>query len=152
MLVREKYILIIHIMEPITVSVFVEAPRETVWEYWTTPEHIMEWNHASDDWHCPAATNELEADGKFSYTMAANDGSVSFDFSGTHTDVIDHELIESTLDDGRKMSVVFEEENGGTKITETFDPEEENPVEMQQAGWQAILENFKLYVESQMQL
>ena len=135
-------------MESITITTFVDAPREKVWEFWTTPEHIMEWNHASDDWHCPASTNDLRVGGTFSATMAANDGSASFDFSGTYTDVIEPELIEYMLGDERKVSVVFEEENEGTLVTETFDPEGENSPEMQKAGWQSILDNFRDYVEA----
>lgn len=98
-------------MTQITVSTLVEAPLETVWECWTNPEHIMEWNHASDDWHCPAATNDVRVDGTFSFTMAANDGSVSFDFSGTYTDITEKENIEYSLADDRHICVHFEEEN-----------------------------------------
>lgn len=135
-------------MTQITVSTLVEAPLETIWECWTNPEHIMEWNHASDDWHCPAATNDIRVGGTFSFTMAANDGSVSFDFEGTYTDVIEKEHIEYSLDDNRHISVHFEEENWNIRITEIFDAEDKNPIEMQKNGWQAILDNFRDYTES----
>ena len=139
-------------MTQITVSTLVEAPLETVWECWTNPDHIMEWNHASDDWHCPAATNDLTVGGTFSSTMSANDGSASFDFEGTYTDIVEYERIEYSLADDRHISVTFEEEDDKIRVTEVFDAEGENPIEMQQAGWQAILDNFKMYTESQIQL
>lgn len=135
-------------MSEITVSTLVHAPVVTVWGYWTNPEHIMEWNHASDDWHCPVATNDLQVGGKFSATMSANDGSASFDFEGTYTDIVEHKVIEYSMADGRKVSVLFEETNDGVKIIETFDAETENSLEMQKSGWQAILGNFRDYVES----
>lgn len=121
---------------------------EKVWEFWNQPEHIMNWAFASDDWEAPAAENDLQVGGKFVTTMAAKDKSVSFDFSGVYTKVDNHESIEYSMDDGRKVSVKFETVPEGTKITETFDPENENPEEMQRAGWQAILDNFKKYVEA----
>lgn len=135
-------------MTQITVTTLVEAPIEHIWECWTNPDHIMEWNHASDDWHCPAATNDLVVGGKFSSTMSANDGSVSFDFEGTYTDVVENDRIEYSLADDRHVSVTFEEEENQIRVTEVFDAEGENPVEMQQAGWQAILNNFRDYTEA----
>lgn len=135
-------------MTQITVTTLVEAPIEHVWECWTNPDHIMEWNHASDDWHCPAATNDLTIGGTFSSTMSANDGSVSFDFEGTYTDIVENERIEYSLADDRHISVTFEEEGDKIRVTEVFDAENENPVEMQQAGWQAILDNFRDYTEA----
>lgn len=135
-------------MTQITVTTLIEAPIEHVWECWTNPDHIMEWNHASDDWHCPAATNDLTIGGKFSSTMSANDGSVSFDFEGTYTDIVENERIEYSLADDRHISVTFEEEDGKIRVTEVFDAENENPIEMQQAGWQSILNNFRDYTEA----
>lgn len=135
-------------MTQITVTTLVEAAIEHVWECWTNPDHIMEWNHASDDWHCPAATNDLTVGGTFSSTMSANDGSASFDFEGTYTDIVEYERIEYSLADDRHISVTFEEEDGKIRVTEVFDAEGENPVEMQQAGWQAILDNFRDYTEA----
>ena len=132
----------------ITVEATVNAPVEKVWESWSQPEHITQWCNASDDWHSPYADNDLRTGGKFKTTMAAKDGSFSFDFGGTYTDVKEHRFMAYTMDDGRKVSVTFDDRNGVTHITETFEPEAINPIEMQQGGWQAILNNFKKYTEA----
>ncbi|MBL0146602.1 MAG: SRPBCC family protein [Chitinophagaceae bacterium] len=132
----------------LTVQTSVNAPIEKVWAYWTLPQHVMQWNNASPDWHCPAATNDLQVGGKFSYTMAAKDGSMRFDFWGVYDEVLGNELIMITLGDNRKVKVSFASIGDVTEVTETFDAEDVNPVEMQQAGWQAILDNFKKYCES----
>jgi uncharacterized protein YndB with AHSA1/START domain len=131
----------------ITVETTVNKDIDTVWEFWTKPEHVVKWNNASLDWECPKATNDLSVGGKFSYTMAAKDGSVSFDFSCTYTEVVENKSIKYTMDDGRKVSVSFDKVEGGVHITETFEPENENPEEMQREGWQAILNNFKQVAE-----
>ena len=132
----------------ITVQADVMAPIEKAWEYWTGPEHITQWNSASPDWHCPSATNDLRPGGNFTAVMAAKDGSFSFEFGGTYDEVVHHKLITYAMGDGRRVRVEFEPIGDETRITETFDPENENPHEMQQAGWQAILNNYKKYVES----
>ena len=132
----------------ITVEAVVKAPVEKVWKSWTEPEHIMNWCHASDDWHAPAATNDIRTGGTFSTTMAAKDGSYSFDFGGVYDNVKDHELIQYTMGDGRKVEVIFTREGNDTKVVETFEAEGTNPLEMQRSGWQAILDNFKKYTES----
>lgn len=132
----------------ITVSATVNAPIEKVWSAWTTPEDICKWNAASNDWHTPHATNDLRVDGNFSYRMEAKDGSFGFDLNGTYTAVEHHERIEHIFEDGREISVLFESDGDTTKVTETFDAENMNPPELQQQGWQAILDNFKAYVES----
>ena len=132
----------------ITIEAEVNAPLEKVWNSWTTPEHIMNWCHASDDWHAPAATNDLRTDGRFSTTMAAKDGSFSFDFGGTYTEVIENESIKYTMDDGRKAIITFIREGDKTFIEESFEAENENSLELQRGGWQAILNNFKNYTES----
>ena len=132
----------------ITVTAEVNAPVEKVWDCWTTPEHITKWNYASDDWHCPAAENDVRPDGKFSFTMAAKDGSFSFDFGGIYTEVTKHKKISSTLGDERKVDVTFEEKNGKTTVQESFEAENMNSLELQRDGWQAILDNFKKYTES----
>lgn len=119
---------------------------ETVWNAYTNPEHIKNWNAASDDWHCPKATNDLRVGGKFSSTMAARDGSMSFDFSGTYDEIIPHKLIAYTLEDGRKVEVEFQSDEHCTNVIIEFEPEKENSTEMQQNGWQAILDNFAEYV------
>ena len=133
---------------PITVHTTVNAPVTKVWKYWSEPEHIMQWNAASDDWHTPHSENDLRTGGSFKSTMAAKDGSFSFDFGGVYTAVEEHRLIEYTIGDGRKVSIIFEDQGNSTKVIETFDPESTNPIEMQRGGWQAILDNFKKYTET----
>ncbi len=133
----------------ITVSALVNKPVAHVWKIWTEPAHIMLWNAASADWHCPASTNDLRAGGFFSSTMAARDGSSSFDFGGVYDDVQLHKRIAYTLGDGRTCEILFAEEHGGTRVVESFDAESQNPVEMQRGGWQAILDRFKKHAEQQ---
>jgi uncharacterized protein YndB with AHSA1/START domain len=132
----------------ITIEATVNAPLEKVWNSWTKPEHITQWNQASPDWHCPKASNDLRDGGKFSATMAAKDGSFSFDFGGTHQKVKNHEVIESVMGDGRIMKVSFMATPTGTKVVESFEAESENPIDMQREGWQAILNNFKNHTET----
>lgn len=135
-------------MSFITVSAAVVAPIDTTWNCWVQPQHVMHWNQASDDWHCPQAISDFKEGAEFHYTMAAKDNSFSFDFWGTFLVIEPHRQIEIQLGDGRAMKVIFEENNGVTNITEMFEPESMNPAEMQQAGWQMILNNFKKYVEN----
>ncbi|HEY1164347.1 MAG TPA: SRPBCC family protein [Chitinophaga sp.] len=132
----------------ITVQSTVNAPVEKVWKYWSDPAHITQWCQASDDWHAPHAENDLRTGGKFSTTMAAKDGSFSFDFGGIYDNVEEHKLIEYTLGDGRKVSVVFTAKGDQTEVVETFDMEDTHSEEMQRGGWQAILDNFKKYTEA----
>ena len=132
----------------ITVETLVNAPVEKVWKCWNEPEHIKGWAFASDDWHAPYSENDVRTNGKFKTTMAAKDGSFSFDFEGVYTNVQPNKVIEYTMGDGRKVKIVFSENGNETKVTETFDPESENPIEMQRGGWQAILDNFKKYTEA----
>ncbi len=131
----------------LTVEATINAPVAKVWEYWTAPEHITQWCFASDDWHAPKATNDVRVGGDFSTTMAAKDGSFSFDFGGTYTEVKNNEVIGYTMGDGRVARILFKDNGNTTDIVETFEAETENPVEMQQGGWQAILNNFKKHVE-----
>ena len=133
--------------ETLTVSTFVAAPPETLWASWTTPEHICRWNSASPDWHTPRATNDLRVGGTFCNRMEARDGSMGFDFEGVWTVVEPYTRLEADFGD-RHLVVVFVAEEGGTRVTETFDPDDEMPHEMQVAGWQAILENFRKYTET----
>jgi uncharacterized protein YndB with AHSA1/START domain len=135
-------------MTKITVEATVNAPIDTVWRCWTEPEHIMQWNSASPDWHTPSATVDLKEGGTFTSRMEAKDGSMGFDFGGTYTKVMEHKQIDYVMGDGRTVSITFDSHGGHTHISETFDAESENPIEMQQAGWQSILDNFKMYVES----
>jgi len=134
-------------MDLITVEAIIEAPLDMVWDFWTKPEHVMHWNFASNDWHCPKANSDFNVGGEFHYIMAAKDGSVEFDFCGTFTKIIDKTFIEIFLEDGRELNIQFESEGNATKIIETFEPEEVNSMELQKQGWQAILNSFKLYVE-----
>ena len=140
-------------MTRVTVSALVNKPVADVWNTWTDPKHIMQWNAATDDWHCPKAENDLRTGGKFSSTMAARDGSFSFDFEGVYDDVqapgSGPGRIAYTMADGRTCEILFTEENGGTRVAESFDAESQNPVEMQRGGWQAILDRFKAYAERQ---
>jgi uncharacterized protein YndB with AHSA1/START domain len=132
----------------ITIETTVNADSKKVWDYWTKPEHITKWNFASDDWHCPTAENDLRAGGKMKSRMEAKDGSFGFDFEAIYDEVTDQKKIAYTLGDGRKVITDFENENDKTKITTVFDAENQNPVEMQKGGWQAILNNFKKYTEN----
>jgi uncharacterized protein YndB with AHSA1/START domain len=131
----------------ITVETTVNAPITKVWNYWSQPDHITKWCQASPDWHAPYADNDLRTGGKFKTTMAAKDGSFSFDFGGVYSDVKEHSLIAYDLEDGRQVNITFEDLGDSVKITETFDPENENPIEMQRGGWQAILDSFKKHTE-----
>jgi uncharacterized protein YndB with AHSA1/START domain len=132
----------------ITVDTLIKSPVEKVWKFWSEPKHITRWCQASDDWHAPYAENDLRTGGKFKTTMAAKDGSASFDFEGVYTNVQPHNVIEYTIGDGRKVAIQFSGKGNETKVTETFDAESVNPIEMQRGGWQAILDNFKRYSES----
>ncbi|MDX2186741.1 MAG: SRPBCC family protein [Opitutaceae bacterium] len=132
----------------ITIETLVAAPVEKVWEAWTTPHAITQWNFASADWHCPSASLDLRSGGKFSYRMEAKDGSFGFDFGGTFSSLAKQERIDLTIDDGRQVTVMFASHPVGTKVTETFEAEGQNSAELQRQGWQAILDNFKHYVEA----
>jgi uncharacterized protein YndB with AHSA1/START domain len=134
--------------EPITIQAVVKAPIAKVWECWSEPKHVTKWCQASDDWHAPYAENDLKTGGAFKTTMAAKDGSFSFDFGGVYDEVKNHELIAYTMGDGRTVKVIFKAKGDETEIVQTFDPESENPAEMQRDGWQAILNNFKKYTEA----
>jgi uncharacterized protein YndB with AHSA1/START domain len=131
----------------ITVKTTVNAPIGKVWKYWTEPDHITKWNNASDDWHTPFAENDLRVGGKFLSRMEAKDGSFGFDFGGIYDEVKLNEEISYTLGDGRKVNITFIDQENETEIIETFDAETTNSIELQQQGWQAILDNFKKYAE-----
>ncbi|KAF2329428.1 SRPBCC family protein [Flavobacterium daemonense] len=132
----------------ITVQTTIKNTINKVWEFWNKPEHITKWAFASPEWHAPRAENDLKEGGKFSTTMAAKDGSMSFDFWGEYTLVKQNEAINYTMGDGRKAEIIFKEVPEGVQIIESFDPETVNPEEMQRGGWQAILDNFKNYAEN----
>jgi uncharacterized protein YndB with AHSA1/START domain len=133
--------------EKISIQIVVKASLQSVWEKWTTPKDIIQWNHASEDWHTTEAVNDLRPGGCFSYRMEAKDGSVGFDFSGVHNTIERNERIKSTLDDGRSLTVIFKRIGNSIEITETFEADNENPIELQRLGWLAILNNFGKYVE-----
>ena len=132
----------------ITVQNTVNAPIEKVWEYWTNPEHVKQWNNASDDWHTPTAANDLKTGGSFVYRMEAKDGSFGFDFGGVYDDVQQHQYIEYTIEDGRKVKINFTAKGDTTEVVESFEAENTHAVELQKGGWQAILDNFKQYTEN----
>ena len=132
----------------IKVQTIVNASPGKTWKAWITPEDIMQWNSASPDWHTPRAENDLRPGGTFSSRMEAKDGSFGFDFGGTYDEVKHKEFISYTMSDGRKVEVTFRDLGGKTEVTELFDAEQQNSEDLQRTGWQAILDNFKKYVES----
>ena len=135
--------------ETIFVETFVNVPIEKVWDFWTKPEHIIKWNHASEDWHTTRAENDLRIGGKFLSRMEAKDGSFGFDFEGIYDNIITNEKISYSLLDDRKVTITFLPTENGVQVTETFEAETENTLELQKLGWEAILKNFKNYIEIQ---
>lgn len=131
----------------ITIVTEIDAPVDHVWKLWNEPAHIVRWNHASDDWHTTEAENDLTVGGAFRSRMEAKDGSFGFDFGGVYETIEPHQLIQYRMEDGRQVRIEFVPNGERTSVTEVFDAETENPVDMQQAGWQAILDNFKRYAE-----
>lgn len=131
----------------ITVSAVINADNNKTWEFYTSPEHITQWNFADPSWHCPRATNDMRVGGTYNARMEAKDGSFGFDFEAVY-DAIEEGKSFSYEFGGRNATVVFNPQGGQTEVVVTFDPESENPLEMQQAGWQMILNNFKSYAES----
>lgn len=132
----------------VTVKTTIHASMDVVWKVWLKPSHIEKWNSASDDWHTSKAINDVRNGGRFVYTMAAKDGSVSFDFSGIFEEIIEHNKIILLLDDDRKVWISFEQRDKTVLLVETFEIEDENSEDLQRLGWQAILDNFKKYCES----
>ena len=135
----------------IQIKATIQASIEDVWNHFTDPESVRHWNFANADWHCPSAQSELRVGGSFCYTMSAKDGSFSFDFKGTYTLVEHLKRIEYVLADNRRVHVLFEVESEHCTVTELFEAEQENPLSMQEAGWQAILNNCKQFIEQQQQ-
>lgn len=131
----------------IKVETLIYASIEKVWDYWTNPAHIVNWNFASPDWHCPKAENDLRAGGEFSFTMASKDGTMSFDFGGVYNEVLENERIVYHLEDGRKVEIYFTNVEDKVKVVEIFETENMNALELQEMGWQAILNNFAQYVQ-----
>lgn len=131
----------------LTVSATIDADIQKVWEAWTQPNHITKWNFASDDWCCPKAENDLQTGGKYLARMEAKDGSFGFDFEAVYDEILAHQKITYTMADGRKSTTAFKSNGNTTEVSTTFDAETTNPIDMQQQGWQAILNNFKKYAE-----
>lgn len=134
--------------QSITVQTTINAPINKVWKFWTLPEHIIHWNNASADWYTPRAENDLRVGGKFLSRMEAKDGSEGFDFEGVYETVKTNELIEYKIADGRKVRIDFMSNGNETKVVETFETETENSIQVQQGGWQSILDSFKKYTEA----
>ena len=132
----------------VTIHVTVDSSMDEVWNNWTSPEHIVHWNFASDDWCCPAVENDVRVGGQFSWRMEAKDGSFGFDFCGEYTEVVKNKVLEYRLGDGRPVRVEFTQVENGVELKETFQGEDENTLEMQEKGWQNILNNFKKHVEN----
>jgi uncharacterized protein YndB with AHSA1/START domain len=132
----------------ITVETTVNAPVAKVWEYWTTPKHIIKWNAASDDWHTTFAENDLRVGGNFLSRMEAKDGSLGFDFGGVYDKITENDFIKYTMGDGRKVEITFSGDENETTVVETFEAEDSNSIEMQRGGWQTIMDNFKKYTET----
>jgi uncharacterized protein YndB with AHSA1/START domain len=131
----------------ISVQATINAPMEIVWKCWITPEDIVKWNNASDDWHTPRAENDLRPGGKFKYRMEAKDGNFGFDFAGVYDQVKTNQYIEYTIGDGRNVKIVFTGKGDQTDVVESFEAETTHSVDQQRNGWQAILNNFKKHVE-----
>lgn len=134
--------------DKITIETTINAPIDLVWKLWTSPEHIINWNFATTEWCCPSAVNDLKRGGEFKWRMEAKDGSMGFDFTGTYQQIKENELITYKMSDDRAVSIDFSIEGESVRIVESFEAEGTNSDEQQRAGWQAILDNFKKYVES----
>ena len=135
----------------ITVSTNINTSLEAAWKFYNEPEHIVQWNFASEDWVCPSASVDLQPGGEFKSRMESKDGKMGFDFEAVYSDVVAPDHVAYIIADGRKVNTHFSETSDGVLVTTIFDPEETNPEEMQRAGWQAILDNFKKYAELQME-
>ena len=132
----------------VTVTVTINTNAKKAWEAYTLPQHITKWNFASDDWQCPSAENDLRAGGKYKARMEAKDGSFGFDFEAIYDEIIPLQKITYTMGDGRKATTTFVEQNNSTTVTTVFDAETENPVDMQQQGWQMILNNYAKHAQT----
>lgn len=134
--------------EKIVIGAKVKADAQKVWDYYTQPQHITNWNFAHPSWHCPTATNDMKIGGHYIARMEARDGSFGFDFDAVYTEIVVGK--EFTYEfGGRSATVKFENQGDFTGVEISFDPEEENSIELQRNGWQAILDNFKKYTENE---
>lgn len=134
-------------MIEIKVSVTIQSSVKKVWDLFTDSNHIVNWNFANNDWHCPIAVNDLRVGGEFSYRMEAKSGEMGFDFGGIYDEIIEFQKIRYHLGDDRSVEVIFEEDGENTVLNEKFEAKDSNSAELQRQGWQAILNNFKSYVE-----
>jgi uncharacterized protein YndB with AHSA1/START domain len=132
----------------ITIQAIISADSKKVWDYYTQPEHITKWNFATDDWQCPSASNDMRVGGKYSARMEAKDGSFGFDFEATYNEIVEGQKFTFTMPDNREVNVIFNRLDDKSEVIVTFDTETENPIEMQRDGWQAILNNYKKYTET----
>lgn len=133
----------------IAIETMIHAPVRDVWEYWTNPDHIMKWSRASEEWFTSSVENEVRPGGRFYSRMESRDGTMGYNFSGRYDEVVPGDHLFYTLDDGRKVQVYFFPEGDHTRVRQTFETENGNPFEMQQKGWQAILDHFKAHAESE---
>jgi uncharacterized protein YndB with AHSA1/START domain len=131
----------------VTVSATIDADVKDVWNYYTTPEHITKWNFADPSWHCPSASNDMKVGGRYVARMEARDGSFGFNFEAIYDEIVTGEKFTYSMLNGRQATVDFKKNGNQTAVTVSFDPETENPLDMQRRGWQAILDNFKKYAE-----
>ena len=131
----------------ITIQTTVLADRKKAWGHYTEAKHITQWNFASEDWCCPAASNDLVVGGKFSWRMEAKDGSYGFDFEGVYTEIVPLAKIKYIFMDQREAEIVFSDLTEGTLVQIVFDAEKENSLELQEEGWQSILTNYKSHTE-----
>lgn len=134
-------------MEKIIIQSTIAADKQKVWDYYTLPEHITKWNFADSSWHCPTATNDLKIGGRYFARMEAKDGSFGFDFEAIYSEIVDGEKFSYDFG-GRHATIKFKDQNEKTEVTISFDPDTENPIDLQRNGWQSILNNFKKYTES----
>lgn len=135
-------------MEKISVSLKINAPLAKVWDLWTGPEHIKQWNNTIDGWHTTHVENDVRNKGAFNFRMESLDGELSFDYKGTYRKVLPYELLSQSLDDGRSTEIAFRSLGKMVEITETFDPQHNDPIDLQQEFCRSVLESFKLYAEN----
>ena len=132
---------------PVTLTATAPRPAARVWELYVSPEHVLQWNTASPDWHCPHAHNDVRVGGSFHYRMEEKNGLRGFDFTGEYTEVTAPDLLTYRMPGGRRVTLTFDEVDGTTTITQTFEADGKHPLDMQRRSWQAILDNFARYVE-----
>ncbi|MDY5813190.1 MAG: SRPBCC domain-containing protein [Bacteroides sp.] len=137
-------------MTTIHIQAFIHKELAQVWEAYTHPQHIIHWNFANSQWHCPQATNDLRIGGRYFTRMEAKDGSFGFDFTAIYTRLTPHSSFTYRLEDNREVNVSFAQQDSGTLVNVVFHAEEQTPLELQRTGWQAILDNFKNYVENEL--